>query len=725
MKNIIKTLLLFTLLVLIPSSILKAQINGIDVPEMSDCDDLVQDFMSSYSIPGATFALAKDGKLVYMRSFGNADIAGTEPTQPYHLFRIMSLSKPITSIAIMNLVQNGQLNLNDRVFGTGGILQNNTYFNNANITDGRIYNITVSQLLEHSAGWNSGIGCFPNPTIPYPGQIGGCDPIVAPLHVSHTLGEGNPVSERALIRFLLENGLDFTPGTDYAYSNIGYLMLGEVIESITGMTYEDYVKTAIFEPLGICDIHLGKNLLVNKQEREGEYIGSGYNTYSSYGTADYVPVEYGGLNVEAMDAHGGWIATARDLVRLLVAVDGFSTKPDILSSSTLTTMTIPSSNNSSYAKGWSVNPSNHWWHYGALDGTASFFARTSHGYTWAIILNKNAETQTNQFRQDFDNLPWNCIANTSTYPTHDFLEAPTSNCSNITFSSSPIANSVRVNWSNGNGGRRILVVKKDAPITDFPIDGSNYSANSQFGVGANIGNNSYVVYSSIGNNAIVENLEANATYYFQLFEYTRNSSTGNYSLYMLCNSPERSHYTDCLNSIYHPNTAISSGTFSADDIITSQAVLNSGSLTYQAGTFVRLNPGFHAKAGSDFHAFINGCTSTMRVAEEENDNTSFDEPIQQVSFDVAVSDDNFTLRNYPNPFTGQTTIEYNLPDEAKVTLVVTDMTGKQIAVLVDNQAKTKGTHTAIFNGSDYPTGMYYYTIQAGNHVETQKMSLIK
>jgi len=204
------------------------------------------------SIPGATFALAKDGKLVYMRSFGNANIAGTEPTQPYHLFRIASLSKPITSVAIMKLVQNGQLNLNDRVFGAGGILQNNTYFNNANITDGKIYNITVAHLLEHSAGWNRDIGCFPNPTSPYPWQVGGCDPISAPLHVSQKLGEGNPVSEEALIKFLLEKGLDFTPGTGHAYSNISYLMLGKVIESITSMTYENYVKTAIFEPLGIC-----------------------------------------------------------------------------------------------------------------------------------------------------------------------------------------------------------------------------------------------------------------------------------------------------------------------------------------------------------------------------------------------------------------------------------------------------------------------------------------
>ena len=108
------------------------------------------------------------------------------------------------------------------------------------------------------------------------------------------------------------------------------LVLGEVIEKKTGMTYENYVKQNIFAPLGIYDIRLGKNLLADKQEREGEYINP-FTTLSAYGTGQFVPAQYGGASVEAMDAHGGWIATARDLVRLLTAVDGFPSRPDILS----------------------------------------------------------------------------------------------------------------------------------------------------------------------------------------------------------------------------------------------------------------------------------------------------------------------------------------------------------------------------------------------------------
>jgi len=60
-----------------------------------------------------------------------------------------------------------------------------------------------------------------------------------------------------------------------------------------------------------------------------------------------------------------------------------------------------------------------------------------------------------------------------------------------------------------------------------------------------------------------------------------------------------------------------------------------------------------------------------------------------------------------------------------VTLFVADVTGKQIAVLLDNQQRTKGTHRVVFDGSNYPAGMYYYTIHTGDYVATQKMTLMK
>ena len=168
----------------------------------------------------------------------------------------------------MKLVEQGKLKLSDLVFGTNGILKNHPLISKARITDTRIYQITVQHLLEHAAGWNRDVDCFPNPTSPYNYKRGGCDPIAAPLHVTQITKTSNPVSEEALIIFLLEKGLNFTPGTSYAYSNIGYLVLGEIIESKSNMSYEDFVKLNILEPLNICDMQRAKNLLKYKQERE-------------------------------------------------------------------------------------------------------------------------------------------------------------------------------------------------------------------------------------------------------------------------------------------------------------------------------------------------------------------------------------------------------------------------------------------------------------------------
>ena len=119
---------------------------GIPGGSMGQCDTQMQTFLTNYQIPGATFAIAKNGRLIYMRGFGTANQAGTEATLPHHMFRIASISKSITSIAIMKLIEEGQLSLSDKPFGPGGILNVDPYFANANVTDARVYNITIQHF---------------------------------------------------------------------------------------------------------------------------------------------------------------------------------------------------------------------------------------------------------------------------------------------------------------------------------------------------------------------------------------------------------------------------------------------------------------------------------------------------------------------------------------------------------------------------------------------------
>lgn len=82
------------------------------------------------------------------------------------------------------------------------------------------------------------------------------------------------------------------------------------------------------------------------------------------------------------------------------------------------------------------------------------------------------------------------------------------------------------------------------------------------------------------------------------------------------------------------------------------------------------------------------------------------------------------LRNYPNPFHGQTNIEFKLDEDADVTLTISDMNGKKISVLLDKKRYNNGTHQVIFDASDHPQGIYYYTLQARNFISTKKMMLM-
>jgi hypothetical protein len=121
-----------------------------------------------------------------------------------------------------------------------------------------------------------------------------------------------------------------------------------------------------------------------------------------------------------MDSHGGWIATATDLLRFAVRVDRFTTVPDILADNTIAVMTTPSTakpavdeQHPGYAKGWDVNIYDNWWHDGLLAGTQSFLVRSHDGICWAAIANGNGI--------DLEALGWNMIQNASTWPPGDPL----------------------------------------------------------------------------------------------------------------------------------------------------------------------------------------------------------------------------------------------------------------------------------------------------------------
>ena len=89
---------------------------GDPVPGMKRFDRTISDLLTRWQVPGAAVAVVKDGRLVYARGFGYADVDAGELVQPDSLFRLASVSKPLTAIAIMKLVQEDKLRFNDKAF---------------------------------------------------------------------------------------------------------------------------------------------------------------------------------------------------------------------------------------------------------------------------------------------------------------------------------------------------------------------------------------------------------------------------------------------------------------------------------------------------------------------------------------------------------------------------------------------------------------------------------
>ncbi|MGA1978378.1 MAG: serine hydrolase domain-containing protein [Bacteroidales bacterium] len=340
--------------------------------EFAPAEKIISAFMRRWTIEGASVAIVKDGRLAYARGFGYADTASGEVTQPYNKFRIASISKLITAIAVMKLQEDGKLSVNEKVFGPDGIL-NDPYFSNPK--DKRVYSMTVAQLLGHEGGWSQRWG----------------DQMFMPLVVAEKMGVKPPVDTRTIIRWALDKNLQFTPGTGKAYSNLGYSVLGFVIEKASGMPYEEYCKKEIFEPLGIYDMSFAHNLASLKVPFEVTYYEPADVVLkpSIYGTGELLPPSYGGNDIEALGSAGAWIATAPDLARLMKAVDGFSDGPEILSSESIKFMT---DNANEYAPiGWkATNEDGNWWRTGSFPGSAGMLKRQSDGTEWVVLLNSSA-----------------------------------------------------------------------------------------------------------------------------------------------------------------------------------------------------------------------------------------------------------------------------------------------------------------------------------------------
>lgn len=347
--------------------------------------------LQKYQINGGALAVTQNGRLIYARGFGVADKALQTPVQPDSLFRIGSISKPLTAVTALRLAQEGRLNLDTPVvqlLGRDALPPNE-------IADARWNMITARHLMQHSGGWDS-------------------DATFDPL-TSYTVLEGlglklplrQPLTRDQVIRYMARQPLQFAPGTRFAYSNFGVMMLGRVIERVAGKPYEQVVRETTLAPLGIQRMTVGRALPSERRLGEVNYYDPTMLPAVYPGIGDEVPAPDGGFYFEIIEAAGAWIASPVDLVRFVNGVDGRK-GPALLNEAMRAQMlakpSYASGNDGHYGLGWIVQPlsggAGDWFHNGAIAGTYAMVYRSEAGGV-AFAATFNAYPQAETFEDEF------------------------------------------------------------------------------------------------------------------------------------------------------------------------------------------------------------------------------------------------------------------------------------------------------------------------------------
>jgi CubicO group peptidase (beta-lactamase class C family) len=198
----------------------------------------LHNYVDDGKLSGTFVRIIKEGKVVYNDQYGLIDIAKNKPVEEEPLYRIFSMTKPVTAVAIMTLHDQGKLNLDDKVSKYIPEFSNTRVYKNVNgkhTTDPQKKQLTIRHLLTHTSG------------IPYGWELSYVDSIYnAKQHMRKDWTIEEMTKDIATIP------LKFQPGTQYNYG-LGIDVAGYIVEVVSGMKLDTYFKSAIFDPLGMDD----------------------------------------------------------------------------------------------------------------------------------------------------------------------------------------------------------------------------------------------------------------------------------------------------------------------------------------------------------------------------------------------------------------------------------------------------------------------------------------
>ena len=209
-------------------------------------------------------AMAYNGEIVHEAAYGLEDARnGVLPTITSR-YRIASLSKILAASAIMQLVEQGVVSLDETPLVGLGLP----------IADGRMANVTVRELLSHTSGF----------------------PQAEPIYFRGGASSWQDAQAKALA-----SPLEFDPGTAFRYSNTNFVLLGSLIEQRTGVPYERAIRERVLEPLGITDMRMA-------------------GTFDTQPGDVFHPSTAGRNYMEALGPAGQWIATPTDMLQVAIAL---------------------------------------------------------------------------------------------------------------------------------------------------------------------------------------------------------------------------------------------------------------------------------------------------------------------------------------------------------------------------------------------------------------------
>ncbi|ULQ50717.1 serine hydrolase domain-containing protein [Flavihumibacter fluvii] len=222
---------------------------GMSAERLARMDQIFQQAVNNKDVPGVAAIVIRNGKIVYYKSFGMADNPANRPMKKDDIFRIASMSKAITSTAVMMLWEEGKFQLDDPIskyipeFKNPTLIKSFTFTDTSYTTEPAKSEITIRQLLTHT----SGLGY---------GEIDGDERFKAIYKKAGItdLFTTEPVTIGESVRKLAKLPLHHNPGEKFTYSE-GLDVLGYFIEVVSGMSFSDFLKKRLFEPLGMQDTY--------------------------------------------------------------------------------------------------------------------------------------------------------------------------------------------------------------------------------------------------------------------------------------------------------------------------------------------------------------------------------------------------------------------------------------------------------------------------------------